>query len=623
MEVTQKVAQYISESSDEEVDTDNNDLQRNKKIKKRQARYWVKEAEFSNAGEAQASVEIIRSKHYTNYSEIGRRVHYRCKKAKHRGRQCRASMHLLYHADSDKVSMYKTEVDHDHEERQVHGINENVKKSIDDLFNDGIMKPKQIIRALQARKIATPSIIQIKNYLAQFKKKKFGSYMISLGELEDWCKRNLNIPVDENKSFVVWYQIMYEGEEYDDEDDVEDNDGNKFRIFISSVRLLNIASISSHINADATYKLIWQGYPVLIIGTTDLNKVFHPFGLAICSNEKTKDFQFIFNSIQIGMQKIKKELLKPTALVADAAGAIKGGFKNVFNNEYSQIMCWSRMKTKVENHACHIDNKDVAKEIIDDIELLHLSNSTAVFKLALTLFFKKWKINNKQKNQSIIDFLNYFDTEWIQSNNGWYEGIQLYTPSTNNALEATNRVIKDDGTFRERHVLSRFLTISFTIINNWSIERDLSSSSTNAKAFATEPTICLQLWTSSYQWAKTIQDIICIQNDISKQYYIPARNLESISQIELKKYINKNWTTFNQFKKSYDIWCLEMQDDSNWKTSKCNCPAFLKNYICKHIVGMAIRLKYCKPPAAAKTVPINSKRKRGSPAKAKPALLVQ
>ncbi|CAF4975592.1 unnamed protein product, partial [Rotaria socialis] len=80
-----------------------------------------------------------------------------------------------------------------------------------------------------------------------------------------------------------------------------EDSGNKFRVFISSVCLLNIASISSHINADATYKLVWQGFLVLIVGTTDLNKKFHPFGLAICSNEKTKDFEFIFNGIQIGM----------------------------------------------------------------------------------------------------------------------------------------------------------------------------------------------------------------------------------------------------------------------------------------------------------------------------------
>ena len=64
-------------------------------------------------------------------------------------------------------------------------------------------------------------------------------------------------------------------------------------------------------------------------------------------------------------------------------------------------------------------------------------------------------------------------------------------------------------------------------------------------------------------------------------------------------------------------------NDSYWKRSKCNCPAFLKNYICKHIVGMAIRLKHCKPPPEAKTVALGEKRKRGRPSKAKPALLVQ
>ncbi|CAF4217845.1 unnamed protein product [Rotaria sordida] len=94
-------------------------------------------------------------------------------------------------------------------------------------------------------------------------------------------------------------EILYNDEEYKDDGE------NKFRIFISSIHLLNIVSMSQHIHADATYKLIWQGFPVLVIGTIDLNKaLFHPFGLAICSNEKkTKDFEFIFNSIQIDMQK--------------------------------------------------------------------------------------------------------------------------------------------------------------------------------------------------------------------------------------------------------------------------------------------------------------------------------
>ncbi|CAF4755873.1 unnamed protein product, partial [Rotaria sp. Silwood2] len=155
------------------------------------------------------------------------------------------------------------------------------------------------------------------------------------------------------------------------DEDVEEDEGNKFRIFISSLRSLNITSQSSHIHADATYKLVWQGFPILIVGTTDLNKSFHPFGLAICSNEKTNDFAFIVKSIQIGMQKINKDLLKPKALISDAANAIKNGFKKVFDNSYDHIMCWAHMKRKINNRVCQINDKHIAKEMIEeDIEML-------------------------------------------------------------------------------------------------------------------------------------------------------------------------------------------------------------------------------------------------------------
>ena len=53
------------------------------------------------------------------------------------------------------------------------------------------------------------------------------------------------------------------------------------------------------------------------------------------------------------------------------------------------------------------------------------------------------------------------------------------------------------------------------------------------------------------------------------------------------------------------------------------CPRFMKKNICKHTVGMEIWLGMCDAPAMAKTVPIGQKRKRGRPAKAKPALIRQ
>ena len=48
---------------------------------------------------------------------------------------------------------------------------------------------------------------------------------------------------------------------------------------------------------------------------------------------------------------------------------------------------------------------------------------------------------------------------------------------------------------------------------------------------------------------------------------------------------------------------------------------FLK-FMCKHVVCMAIRLNYCKPPPAAKDIKIGEKRRRSRPSKAKRALLI-
>jgi hypothetical protein len=51
---------------------------------------------------------------------------------------------------------------------------------------------------------------------------------------------------------------------------------------------------SKHICDDATYKLLHHGHPILIVGTTDKDKSFHPFGVALCCNEKEEAFKFIF-----------------------------------------------------------------------------------------------------------------------------------------------------------------------------------------------------------------------------------------------------------------------------------------------------------------------------------------
>lgn len=110
---------------------------------------------------------------------------------------------------------------------------------------------------------------------------------------------------------------------------------------------------------------------------------------------------------------------------------------------------------------------------MDDVDALQLSKNKTIFDMAVKLFLKKRKSQER--------FLDYFSSEWLGSKSDRYEGLELYVPSTNNALEATNRVIEDEDTIRERLPLSRFTIVVFEIVNKWSKERNPTR--VNAKKF--------------------------------------------------------------------------------------------------------------------------------------------
>ena len=64
-------------------------------------------------------------------------------------------------------------------------------------------------------------------------------------------------------------------------------------------------------------------------------------------------------------------------------------------------------------------------------------------------------------------------------------------------------------------------------------------------------------------------------------------------------------------------------DDTNWKLNRCSCCYWLKNYICSHIIILAVTLKIVEFPQASMQIPIGQNRKRGRPDKTKKVLVRQ
>ena len=155
-----------------------------------------------------------------------------------------------------------------------------------------------------------------------------------------WCDSNKEIPEGELDPFVVAYQINIDDDDpcnYPATLESTPNPLASVRFFVSSKFLLKLASdYCKLLQADATYKLNWHGYPVLMIGVSDDANVFHPFGIAMTIEEKSNDFSFIFRSLQIGIDICGYPRIVHCDLLADAADAITNGFEKAFRLDKSE-----------------------------------------------------------------------------------------------------------------------------------------------------------------------------------------------------------------------------------------------------------------------------------------------
>lgn len=612
------------ESSDDEIDFVSPANVRNKVRKVRHE--WILCNKHNNANEATAFIksEKIWSYFYTNKTTDGDKVIYRCNKVKARETQCKAQLYLLYHAEEEDVSVYKTTCEHTCNGSKNIGIRDDVKLFINEQIKSGVNKPKTILSNIERNGLQVPKASQLNNYLKQYRDKNFGVSTISMGELNEWCESKSNIPINDDEAFILYHEIG-DNDEYEDIEDDDQNSKQYVRFCISTKRLLQIASISTAVHADTTYKLNWQGYPVLITGTTDADRKFHPFCLAVCNCENAADYRFLFESVKNGVRNIYDKEFKPKVLIADASDAITNGFEAVFGSNYKRIMCWAHVYRAIDNNIkIYLSNKESSIKIMDDISHLQLCQSQEIFMKASELFLIKW-INEKR-------FCDYFKKEWLNKHSGWYEGYSQEYPSTNNALESNNNDIKRSKTFRERYPLSRFKVVAQKIVEEWSKERDPNK--INAKLFSTAPTIATKLWTDGYQWIKLDKQVLYQEKSNQLEYYFTSSiEKPDITKTKLNNYIrlmkNMRWDDLDHYvDTATSIWKIILSkncsvENEEWKNGICNCPVFYKEYMCKHLIGISMRNKFCKIPLIAKNIPIDTKRKRGRPSKAKKALIVQ
>ena len=187
-----------------------------------------------------------------------------------------------------------------------------------------------------------------------------------------------------------------------------------------------------------------------------------------------------------------------------------------------------------------------------------------------------------------------------------YEGSTFGKPSTNNGCESYNAVIKQKYTLRNRLPLSAFLPKVEQMLKDW-------SEASIAQPFAVSTNICPESEVKAYQWTLNIS-----RNDIThwfNQYYVvPSSEPTMTTATWLMLYRSSQWTSFDHF----TLW-----QKSCWLVSplvSCTCPIGLKQYTCKHSVGMPIILGNYQVSDRTRCEPLGKRRPKGRPKKVRTAL---
>lgn len=213
------------------------------------------------------------------------------------------------------------------------------------------------------------------------------------------------------------------------------------------------------------------------------------------------------------------------------------------------------------------------------------------------------------------EFVDYFWKEWVTAHPYWFLGASNLSPTTNNAVESFNGKLKQIHTLRRRLPINQFCIELFSWIEKWSRQYV-----ENNKIFHEIVLISDELWQRAISFSSVVKMVTREKSGKNSNYdtfIVPAGDRFC--------YTHKDRTNYKDFDeyldRAFNYYIVKLpKNKGNFLQGSCDCPEFYKKYKCKHLLSIALRLKYVKPPLTACSIKLEGKRGPGRPKKTKKAL---
>ena len=190
----------------------------------------------------------------------------------------------------------------------------------------------QLNTALLNRGISGHTSRQLGSYLTRLKEKLQGPPNISYSELREWCENHAAIPEEDDDVYVLHHEVA---------------ETRGVRVIMSTRRLLVNGSKSEVVHVDATYKLTWNGFPVLISGVTDGGRQFFPTVFAVMQGETTEDYTVLLQTMKDAVEEASGLAFRLRTVMGDCADSISAAASQVFPDA-RRGYCWFHVKKALE-----------------------------------------------------------------------------------------------------------------------------------------------------------------------------------------------------------------------------------------------------------------------------------
>ena len=225
--------------------------------------------------------------------------HYVCKYSrKKKYLPCPHQMKIIFPSDSQEVIAQEVNShSHIHDPEIVDTSSSfQWSKAATDLVAHGIKSgatPKVILRSLRDHgcfvDVQEPSMMQLYNKISHLKKVLDLTESIdNTHELRNKIKEYSKIPDNDIESFVCYSNIQ---------DDVESNEELRLVVIFTTLRTLNYLRKTNNLHSDATYRLNYCNFPVMILGPTNITTKFFPTMTVLSSHEDTEAWKEIYGYV--------------------------------------------------------------------------------------------------------------------------------------------------------------------------------------------------------------------------------------------------------------------------------------------------------------------------------------